>query len=251
MSRVKKETIAKLHEFFDTLPTEARSKCALCNETLTHIVKTAEVETGAGTATVTRELANRINDGAAPGDQVSGEALRQRAREASGEKTRIRSNGPNKPEAKECHVCGSVYPGDSKHCPNRCDKAATEKPECTEAHQFSTIATSQLSRIRKDDPEKIPELVKVLDWIIEQIHDTGDDKTLADCAKRLEPYLEKEPVTLSLDIPDCHGRKLKVAEIDSILIRVVEQYPGRENAQKRARLLNDAGVPCSTRKKGP
>lgn len=78
MSRVKKETIAKLHEFFDTLPTEARSKCALCNETLTHIVKTAEVETGAGTATVTRELANRINDGAAPGDQVSGEALRQR-----------------------------------------------------------------------------------------------------------------------------------------------------------------------------
>ena len=62
MPRVSKEALDKLQAFFDALPEEARSKCALCNETLTHIVKTAEVETGAGTATVTRELANRIND---------------------------------------------------------------------------------------------------------------------------------------------------------------------------------------------
>lgn len=86
MARVSKETIKKLNEFFDTLPTDARNKCALCNETLTHIVKLAEAQTGAPTATVTRELASRVNDGAAPGDVVSGERLRDRVRVNSGEK---------------------------------------------------------------------------------------------------------------------------------------------------------------------
>ena len=49
-------------------------------KTLTHIVKMAEAQTGAGTATVTRELAARVNDGAAPGDVVSGAALTERVR---------------------------------------------------------------------------------------------------------------------------------------------------------------------------
>ena len=80
MPRVSEQTIEKLNEFFDTLPAEAKSKCALCNETLTHIVKMAEVETGAGTATVTRVLSDKINDGAAAGDRVSGSQLRQRVR---------------------------------------------------------------------------------------------------------------------------------------------------------------------------
>lgn len=78
MPRVSTETIEKINAFFDDLPDEARSKCALCNETLTHIVKSAEAQTGAGTATVTRELAHRINEDAAPGDRVDGEKLRNR-----------------------------------------------------------------------------------------------------------------------------------------------------------------------------
>jgi len=82
MARVSKETIEKLNEFFDTLPTDARNKCALCNETLTHIVNLAAAKTGAPTATVTRELASRVNDGAAPGDLVSGGALQDRVRTA-------------------------------------------------------------------------------------------------------------------------------------------------------------------------
>ena len=78
MPRVSQETLDKLKVFIDSLPDEARNKCALCNETLTHIVKRAEVETGAGTATVTRELANRINETSAPGDRVSDQALKQK-----------------------------------------------------------------------------------------------------------------------------------------------------------------------------
>lgn len=246
MAKVSQETLKKLNDFLDSLPSEAQSKCSLCNETLVHLVKTAEVETGAGTATVTRELANRINDGAAPGDKVSGNALRNRVQNIEGVKCSDRADKPE-PKPKECPVCGSVYPGDHKHCPNNCGKS-----ECTEAHQFCTIAISQLSRIRQDDMEKIPEFLKVLDWIIQQIHDTGDNNALIRCVKKLESYIDhgQEKETPAIEIPDCHGRNLKVADIDSILIQVVEQYPGRENAQKRVQLLNDSGVPCSTGKKG-
>ena len=80
MARVSKETIERLNAFIDSLPEEARNKCALCSETLTHITKLAEVQTGAGTATVTKAIADRINETAAPGDQVSGNALREKVR---------------------------------------------------------------------------------------------------------------------------------------------------------------------------
>lgn len=60
------------------------SKCRLCTETLTHIVKKAEVETGAGTATVTRAIAEKINENAAPGDKVTAGALEQRVRRHEG-----------------------------------------------------------------------------------------------------------------------------------------------------------------------
>ncbi|MBM9512330.1 hypothetical protein [Desulfogranum marinum] len=56
---------------------------------------------GAGTATVTKALAQRVNEGAAPGDVVSGEALRQRSLDISGEKKRICSNGTNNPTQPE------------------------------------------------------------------------------------------------------------------------------------------------------
>ena len=52
MGKVSTKTIQKVSKFFDSLPEEVKDKCALCNETLVHIVKTAEARTGAGTATV-------------------------------------------------------------------------------------------------------------------------------------------------------------------------------------------------------
>lgn len=70
----------------DSLPDEARSKCSLCTTTLTHIVKQAEAETGVGTATVARALAEKINETALPADRVSSDQLRDRVRYQAGEK---------------------------------------------------------------------------------------------------------------------------------------------------------------------
>lgn len=54
------------------------------------------LKTGAGTATVTRDLSDKINEDAAPGDRVSGEQLRGRVRDKEGSLKRY--NVPNKPE---------------------------------------------------------------------------------------------------------------------------------------------------------
>lgn len=93
MPRVKDETVEKLINWIESLPSEMKDKCALCNETLTHIVKKAEAETGAGTATVTKALADNINATAAPGDQINPEALHSRVRRHEGS---IMSNRHNK-----------------------------------------------------------------------------------------------------------------------------------------------------------
>ena len=49
-------------------------------------------------------------------------------------------------------------------------------------------------------------------------------------------------------IPDCHGKKLSQAERDTIILKVSDLYPGKENSQKRADMLNLAGVPCGRNK---
>lgn len=53
-------------------------------------------------------------------------------------------------------------------------QSTTDPPEsgervCTEAMQFSEIAISQLTRIRKNDPRRIEALMRVRDYIDEQI----------------------------------------------------------------------------------
>jgi len=99
MPRVSKETIEKLNEFIGSLPSDARSKCAICNETLTHLVKKAEVETGAGTATVTRCLADHINQNAAPNDRVSDRSLLDKVRNVEGKRKidNVKNNPPAAP----------------------------------------------------------------------------------------------------------------------------------------------------------
>jgi phage N-6-adenine-methyltransferase len=84
MPRVSQETLEKLNAFIDSLPDEAKSKCGTCTETLTHLTMQAEVISGAGTATVTRALAEKINENAAPLDRVSGIGLRDRVRRHEG-----------------------------------------------------------------------------------------------------------------------------------------------------------------------
>lgn len=86
MARTTTDQLQKLKAFLDSLPDEARNKCSLCNSTLTHIVKQAEAETGVGTATVTRALAEKVNETALPADRVTGDQLRDRVRRSAGEK---------------------------------------------------------------------------------------------------------------------------------------------------------------------
>jgi hypothetical protein len=86
MARPTSEQLQRLQDFLDSLPSEARNKCSLCNTTLTHIVKMAEAEVGVGTATVTRVLAEKVNETALPADRVTEGQLRDRVRRSAGEK---------------------------------------------------------------------------------------------------------------------------------------------------------------------
>ena len=86
MARVTAVQLYRLQAFFDTLPADQKGKCALCNETLVHIVKQAEAEIGVGTATATKVLAEQINETALPADRVTAGQLRDRVRRSAGEK---------------------------------------------------------------------------------------------------------------------------------------------------------------------
>lgn len=149
MPRVRREAIERLNEFISSLGAETKGKCALCTQTLTHLTKTAEAKTGAPTATVTRGLADWINEDAAPGDRVSDGALRQRVLNAEGA---ICRNPTNKPQPENGQ-------------PVRKETASQE--QCTEAMQFAVIAISQLSRVRSDDPKKEAAFNRVTNWIEE------------------------------------------------------------------------------------
>jgi hypothetical protein len=174
MSRVTQETLEKLSNFLDSLDPEVKGKCALCNETLTHIVKLAEVQTGAGTATVTRALAARVNEGAAPGDVVSGEALKERVRQREGlnnSKIRNPDNKPNdQPKQKEAPApfkepLGVFETNDQPQEKN--DNASV--PGQSTASQFSRMAISQLRQIRRDDQKRKKALIEVRSYIDKQL----------------------------------------------------------------------------------
>lgn len=155
MPRVSADSLEKLNNFFESLPSEARSKCALCSETLTHIVKLAEVETGAGTATVTRVLAEKINEDAAPGDRVTPLALRDRVRTAD------QGRRPSQKEKMaQCH--NNQPPADDYTAE---EKRAIVSGEIFNGQRFANMAIEQLRRIKDDDPDLIAALVRVQEWI--------------------------------------------------------------------------------------
>lgn len=135
MGRVSSETIDKINAFFLSLPDEAKSKCALCNETLTHIVKQAEVQTGAGTATVVKVLADHINENAAPADKMSDGALRQRVLLNDGS---ICRNPTNRAETTETPINkdDQEYSSDEKNI--HCDPENIVKTVDNLTRQFKT-----------------------------------------------------------------------------------------------------------------
>ena len=97
MARVSKETKLKIDEFVNKVSLEKLSGCGTCTETLTHYTKQGEAETGGPTATITKCMAERINQDASQLDRVSGEQLRGRVRDKSGDLKRY--NVPNKPNS--------------------------------------------------------------------------------------------------------------------------------------------------------
>lgn len=113
MARVSDRTKALIQHELSQMPAEALAKCSLCRETLTHMVKSIEAKAGAGTATVTKMLADIINKKALPQDQVTGEALTQRVRQNEGLKM---SNRQNKPQTWTCSDCGGTFPMDQEEC---------------------------------------------------------------------------------------------------------------------------------------
>ena len=194
MARVSEDTLKKLNAFINSLPTDARNKCALCNETLTHLVKTAEVQTGAGTATVTTALAEKINEGAAMNDQVGDEKLRDRVRKQD---ESIRENIPNslttgndkEKGRKKCIECnknvvmltrtGNVCKhGRCQTCQKKYSESqkqlkqevAKEGPKSSWALDYAEMAISQLERIDKSDPKKVEAFNRVTLWINTQLN---------------------------------------------------------------------------------
>lgn len=161
MSRVSSETIQKIKDFFDTLPSDVKGKCSLCNETLTHIVKQAEVATGAGTATVARVLADEINDGVAPGDVVSGDQLRDRVRQRSGEKKRLSGAIPQINNDNGELINGSL------------PKPGTMAYLSYSSQQYATMAESQIDRIAvlEGDPLKVDALERVLRYVQKKLEE--------------------------------------------------------------------------------
>ena len=168
MGRVSSESIEKFHAFLDSLPEEARNKCALCNDTLTHIVKRGEVATGVGTATATRLLADRINETAAPQDRVEGNQLRNRVQYNEG-KAKCGNSANSQQD-----LIGRIDQEQEEEEPEMPAIAQKQRPDLhvvkmSMAKRFGEIAITQLERIEKDDPEREATLNRVIEWCRKQI----------------------------------------------------------------------------------
>lgn len=150
MGRVSQETLGKLNAFIASLPVEAKKKCALCNETLTHIVKQAEAQTGAGTRTVCRVLAESHNDGAAPMDVVSGAKLDDRVR--------------TKEKGRRV-AAGEVI---SAQCQNNPPPSPNEG-QAFGAMQYAIMALNHLDKIKDNDLEAESALLRVMKWVNERL----------------------------------------------------------------------------------
>jgi len=110
MARVSKQTLERLADFIATLPEEQKSKCAMCNDTLVHLVKSAEVATGAPQSTVAHAIAADINEGAAPADVVSGKALNNRVEHKTKSISPEQGNKSHKPPFESEEVQHSIPP---------------------------------------------------------------------------------------------------------------------------------------------
>jgi hypothetical protein len=144
----KQEVLEKLNAFLDSLPQELKGKCSLCTKTLTHVVKMAEAQTGAAMSTVTRVLADQLNEGAAPEDVVNPSALRARVRYMEGTDRKPVENRQVQDDKKQ--------------------QAPETEQVISEANYFATLAISHISRIERDDPLRDEAYDRILNFIAKE-----------------------------------------------------------------------------------
>lgn len=158
MARVTAVQLYRLQAFFDTLPADQKGKCALCNETLVHIVKQAEAEIGVGTATATKVLAEQINETALPADRVTAGQLRDRVRRSAGEKesgrtAQIKETDRLRPRGEIKDVVAAHF------------KKGTE----SRALRFAEQAIGVLENIADDDPDRAEAFGLVASWMLAEV----------------------------------------------------------------------------------
>jgi hypothetical protein len=119
------------------------------------------------------------------------------------------------------------------------DKSQTTIPEVIERALMGQYASSTVDLIL-DDPGPIES--ENLSLKIDEL-----DNMLAvdkiDAPPDLIPQGDTPAPDETQEIPDCHGKELTTDERDKMLVKVGMLYPGPNNAQRRADLLNKAGVP--------
>jgi len=170
--RVKAETIEKLQAFIESLPDEAKAKCALCNETLVHIVKTAEARTGAPTRTVTKALAEEVNKNVPPGDRVSDKALQNRVRRVEGEKDALTNCKDSTSEIMDESDSKVKFPFRDLNLKNTDNKSPSDAEIIRElnrrnpyAIRQADIAIAYLNNIDVKDKYRAEAYLKVRAWI--------------------------------------------------------------------------------------
>jgi hypothetical protein len=172
MSRIPQETIDKLNAFLDMIPSDVRGKCTMCTETLTHWVKKAEVETGAGTSTVTKAFAARHNENAAPMDRVTPEQLRGRVIYHEG-----KSKCGNSTDKQSAEKEGKLAPppkeemGTDVPTPPKKEKKYVFDNDAIAgtAMYFLAIALGNMNRIMDDDPDRTRAFQEMIEWCQQQI----------------------------------------------------------------------------------
>jgi len=113
-----------------------KKKCALCNETLVHIVKQAEAQTGAGTATA---------------DMLSGEVLQGRVRYKEGKSKMGNSHNSKQP----AELNNQTWEPGFDMCFNTNKNSKQSVASFSGAEYFTSLAISQLERIQTYDPEAV------------------------------------------------------------------------------------------------
>lgn len=84
--RVKNDVVEDVRRLIDMLPAEIKTKCSICNETMTHYLTQVQVQANAPLGTVCREYTKAVNEMLPEHEKLSESAAMNRVRLTSGAK---------------------------------------------------------------------------------------------------------------------------------------------------------------------